>query len=50
MAANGTFEPTTDLELSAVGKAELTLDDFYQSKLPPFRPEPEISYIPDNEA
>lgn len=36
------------VELSAVGKAALTLDDFYQSELPPFRPEPEISHIHDD--
>ncbi|MDR6670200.1 DUF4365 domain-containing protein [Rhizobium sp. 1399] len=35
------------VELSDVGKAALTLDEFYQSKLPPFQPEPEISYIRD---
>ncbi len=35
------------VELSDVGKAALTLDEFYQSELPPFQPEPEISYIRD---
>lgn len=33
------------VELSAVGKAALALDDFYQSALPPFRPDQEIDEL-----
>lgn len=33
------------VEVSAIGKAAITLDDFYQSSLPPFRPQSEIGHI-----
>lgn len=32
--------------LSDVGKSALALEKFYQSDLPPFRPEPEVLYVP----
>jgi hypothetical protein len=33
------------VELSAIARAAITLDDFFRSELPPFRPEPKIQHI-----
>ncbi|AKI03397.1 hypothetical protein IMCC20628_04731 (plasmid) [Hoeflea sp. IMCC20628] len=50
-ADNGAGEVAVHIlrvKLSDVGNAALTLDEFYRSELPPFRPEPEILHMHDD--